>query len=233
MTGKLAHRFRLRRDESGVTIVEVTLTMLILAIVLTVAFDFLDRTSKITVKTDTHARAEDETQRALRTVTQHLRGALPITGACTTADFPTGYGNCVQFTVPRTTTASGTCNETRFVIGLVDDPSASAPADEKLLRIDRHEHSAMSSCPLAAAAVPTSSLTKVYLVQRVVNNATSEPLFTYYNTEGQAISTTTAAGIAAVPKAATVKVSLHVRYRTGSPAISLDSSAALRNNIIR
>lgn len=228
----LARTLRQGRDEKGVTMVEVIVAMLLLSIIMVVAFDFLDRTSLIAVKTDSHARAEDETQRVLRTVTQHLRGAAPVTGPCTTASFPTGYGDCVTFTVPRTITGSGTCKETRFVIGLVDDTAASAPADERLLRIDRHEYSAASSCPVAAAAAPASSVTNRILLRRVVNPV-GKPLFTYYDTDGAPISTTTAAGIAAVPKAATVHVELHTRYRTGSKAIVLTSSAALRNNIIR
>ena len=215
-------KLRIRRDERGVTIVEVTLTMLILAILLTVAFDFLDRASLIAVKTDAQSRAEDDTQRVLRTVTQHLRGASPITGTCTGAGFSTSYSNCVRFDVPRVATTTGNCAVTKFVIGLVDDPDLSAPADEKLLRVDRQEVTG-SSC--SGAVTPPATV----LLERVVNDGT-QPLFTYYGQDGNLIPATSTAS---VPKAATVRVTLSVRYRTGSNAIVFTNAAALRNNISR
>ena len=213
-------RSRIRSDEKGMTLVEVSLTMLILAILLIMAFDFLDRTTKITVSTDTHARAEDNTQRVLRTVTQHIRGAFPIEGTCTTSGYSTSYSNCVRFSVPRNESGFGGCTRTEFVIGLVDAPDP-APVDEKLLAYDRVEH-AGTSC--GAGALTGKRL----LLDRVVNDPTTEPLFTYYTAAG---NPTTAA--ASIPSAATVVVNLRVRHRTGSNPIVLSSSAALRNNITR
>lgn len=211
-------RKRLPRDEAGVTIVEVTLTMLILAIVLTVAFDFLDRATVIATRTDAQAQAEGDTQQALRTVTQHLRGAFPIVGTCNTVGYPTTYENCVRFEVPRAVSAQGSCaNKTVFVIGLVADPTPKV-VGEKLLVYDRQEHTGTTTCTTA------TNLSKRVLLRRVAN-ATTQPLFTYYGSDGNAA--------AAVPAAATVKVTLHVRYRTGSDAIVMSSSAALRNNITR
>jgi type II secretory pathway pseudopilin PulG len=215
-------KLRRRGDECGMTLVEVTLTMLILAVVLFVAFDFLDRASIITVKTDAQARAEDDTQRALRTVTQHVRGALPITGTCTGAGFPTSYANCVRFDVPRVATTTGNCAVTKFVVGLVDDPDLSAPADEKLLRVDRQEVTG-TSC--SGPVTPPATV----VLERVVNDGT-QPLFTYFGQDGNAIPATSTAS---VPKAATVRVTLSVRYRTGSNPITFTNAAALRNNISR
>jgi type II secretory pathway component PulJ len=217
-------RERLRRDEAGVTIVEVTLTMLILAVILTIAFDFLDRTTLIANRTDAQAHAEDDTQRALRTVTQHVRGAFPITGPCTAAtdsatpSLPAGYDNCVRFSVPRGVSGIGACARTELVVALVGTGS------EKELVYNRQEFTGTTTCTAG-----TLSLRNV-LLSRVVNTA-SEPLFTYYGSDGNAISTSTAA--AAVPAAATVKVDLRVIFRTGSNPIALNSSAALRNNITR
>lgn len=218
-------RSRTRSDEQGMTLVEVSVTMLILAIVLVMAFDFLDRTTKIAVSTDTHARTEDDTQRVLRTVTQHIRGAFPIEGTCTTAGYSTSYDNCVRFSVPRNESGFGGCTRSEFVIGLVDAPDP-APADEKQLVYDRVEHSS-TSC---GAGTLTD---KRLLLDRVVNTPapTPEPLFTYYGADGVRIVPSTAA--ASIPSAATVVVNLRVRHRTGSNPIVLSSSAALRNNITR
>ncbi|HEX2040135.1 MAG TPA: prepilin-type N-terminal cleavage/methylation domain-containing protein [Acidimicrobiales bacterium] len=216
MTARL--RDRQDRDESGITLVEVTLTMLILSIVLVMAFDFLDRTTNITVKTETHARTEDDTQRVLRTVTQHIRGALPITGTCTTAGYATTYDNCIRFTVPRGVSGIGSCARSEFVIGLV------GTGTEKKLMYDRRDFTGSTSC----TAGPLSS--QVLLLDRVVNTSL-QPLFTYYASDGSQINTTSSA--ASVPNAATVNVNVRVRYRMGSNPIVMTSSAALRNNITR
>lgn len=204
------------RDERGVTVVEVMVTMLVLAIVTFMAFDFLDRSTRIAVRTETQAQAEDDTQRSLRTVTQHLRGALPITGTCTTASYPTTYGNCVRFNVPRGTSGFSTCARTEFAMGLL------GTGTEKQLVYDRQEFTGTTTC----AAGPLSSGS--VLLERVVNTA-AQPLFTYYGDDGSVIDPATAA--ASVPGAASVKVSLHVRFRTDADPILMSSVAALRNNI--
>ncbi len=216
-------RSRIRADERGVTLVEVSLTMLILSILLVMSFDFLDRTTKIATSTDAHARTEDDTQRVLRTVTQHLRGAFPIDGTCSTAGYSTSYANCVRFSVPRNESGFGGCARTEFVIGLVSAPVGS-PADEMQLAYDRAERTS-ASCGLGALTE------KRILLGRVVNNPTTQPLFRYFGAGGAEIVPSLTP--AAVPKAATVTVNLHVRYRTGLNAIEMTSSAALRNNITR
>jgi Flp pilus assembly pilin Flp len=209
-----------RRDQAGVTVVEVTVTMLLLAVIMMVAFDFLDRTTALTVRTDSHARTEDETQRVLRTVTQHLRSTDAITGTCTTAGYATTFDSCVRFEVPRSTTGFGGCARTEFVIGLVDSPDP-APADEKRLMYDRMEHS-------DANCTPGTLTGQRLLLDRVVNTPTTQPLFTYYGTDGNTVTSA-----AAVPKAVTVKVTLAVRYQTKAPALTMTNVAALRNNITR
>lgn len=207
-----------QRDEAGITLVEVTLTMLILAIVFTIAFDFLDRTSTITARTDKHARIEDDTQRVLRTVTQHLRGAAPIDGTCTASGFSTSYQNCVRFTVKRATTGLDGCTSTKFSIGLV------GTGTEKNLVLNRTESTG------AGTTCTDGTVNSKVVLTRVVNDGT-QPLFTYYGSDGTVIDPTL--NPTSVPKATTVKVSLRVRYSDSSGPIVLDSSAALRNNITR
>jgi Tfp pilus assembly protein PilW len=213
---------REHRDEQGVTLAEAAVTLLILSIVFIIVFDFLDRTSNLTVRTDTQARAEDESQRAMRTVTQHLRGARPITGTCNTAGFPTGYSDCIRFEVPRGVSTGATCAlRTGFVVGLVDDPDVTAPADEKLLKMIRQEFTG-ATC---AGGTPRTET----LLARVVNDGT-QPLFTYFASNGNNIPATS---VTAVPNATTVRVTLSTRFRTGSAPIVFTNAAALRNNITR
>lgn len=220
-------RSRLHCDERGVTLVEVSLTMLILSILLVMSFDFLDRTTKIAVSTDAHARVEDDVQRVLRTVTQHLRGASPIDGTCNTSGYSTSYSNCVRFSVPRNQSGFGGCARTEFVIGLVPAPAGS-PSGERVLAYDRAERTT-ASCALGALTQQR------VLLARVVNNptthATPQPLFRYYGADGVEINP--AATPASIPKAATVTVNLQVRYQAGLSPIAMTSAAALRNNITR
>ena len=164
-------------------------------------------------------------QRALRTVTQHLRGANPIEGTCATTGYTTTYNTCVRFSVPRNESGFGGCARTEFVVGLIDDTN---PADdERLLVYDRVEHNA-SDCGVGTFNVNNRQV----LLARVING-TSEPLFRYYSAEGGLIDTATVAGATSVPDAATVSVHLRMRHRTTAKPIEMTSFASLRNNISR
>jgi Tfp pilus assembly protein PilV len=217
---RLRNILRQRRDEAGVTLVEVSLTMLILAIVMTVALDFLDRTSEITVRTDLNARTEDDVQRTLRTVTQHLRGAAPIEGTCTAAGFATTYDKCVTFSVKRITSGYQGCAATRYSVGLVG-----TGAEKNLVIEETQRTGTAPSC----SDVPGSTRRST-LLTKVVNDST-QPLLTYYGPDGSVVDAV--ATPANVPKATTVKVGVHVRHSTKAASIVMESSAALRNNIVR
>jgi prepilin-type N-terminal cleavage/methylation domain-containing protein len=212
-------------EEAGFTLVETLLTLLILSIVMTVAFNFLDRSSILTYRADAHSRAEDEVQRVLRTVTENVRGAAPIGNACTTATdsesppFIAGYDNCTQFTVLRTSTGIDSCARTEFVYGIV---GSSAP--RQLVERRREYTGTTTSCTAGPLGF------RRLLLSDVMNDTTLEPLFTYYAGDGTKIATSSAA---AVVKAATVKVTIVARYRKGAPNLTISSSAALRNNISR
>ena len=214
---------RRSRDERGFTIVEVTLTLLILSIVLMVAFEFLDRASIMTYRADAHASAEDATQKVLRTVTQNLRGAHPIGAACTTDGLspalPTSYGDCVRFTVRRTESGIDTCARTEFVYALV----GTAPNRTLIQRRQEYTGTTTTTC------TPGPAGNRLVLLQKVANT-TTQPLFSYYAGNGTAIATSSAA---AVQAASSVKVTLAVTFRTAAQPLVLTSSAALRNNVTR
>lgn len=218
---------RAERDEHGFTITEVTLTLLILSIVLMIAFDFLDRASMLTMRADTHGRAEAEAQTAMRTVSQNVRGAAPIGEPCTTTTdtppagesaLPAGYADCMQFTVRRTTTALDTCARTEFLYALVAVPGATT---RKLVENRREFTGTTASCtqgPLRQRRV---------LLEKVANTTTpAQPLFAYYAANGAAIPTT---DTAAIKRASSVRITLAVRFHKSADPIVLTSSAALRN----
>jgi prepilin-type N-terminal cleavage/methylation domain-containing protein len=212
-------------SEAGVTLVEVLVTMLVLSVVLVIGFDFLDRASLLTARTEAHSRVEDEAQKALRLLTQHVRGAHPIGDPCTTTtdslspSFMPGYANCMRFSVKRTTTGLDACARTEFVYGIV---GTSSP---RTLVQRRAEYTGtVTNCPAPPAAQ------RLTILGNVVNDPSSQPLFTYYAADGTAIATS---NTAAVKKASSVKVTLAVRYRKNADPIVLSSTAALRNNVDR
>lgn len=233
--------FRLRRrarDQRGFTITEVSLTLLILSVILVATFDFLDRASIMTFRADAHGRAETETQQALRLLTQHSRGAQPIGNPCTAATdtppaategltqgtLPAGYGNCMQFTVPRTTVGLDTCAKTDFVYALVPVRNASATVVDTYLVENRRETTGTSG----SCTVGTWRARRV-LLQKVANDGT-QPLFTYYATDGSPIAVS---NTAAVKRASSLRVTLAYKYRQAAPPLVITSNVALRNNVTR
>lgn len=216
-------------DERGFTVVEVTMVMLILSIVLMLALDFMDRATILTLRADAHGRAEDEMQKAMRTVTQQVRAAKPIAGPCSsTTDvapagqsaLPAGYANCIQVTVKRSDTALDTCEATTYIFGIVTRTS-----DGVRLLVENRRPVTQSG----TTCVTGSPVGRRVLLEKIDNTAT-QPLFTYYASNGTLIPD---ANTATVPTASSVKVTLAAKYRNAAPALVLTSTAALRNNISR
>lgn len=219
-------------DERGFTIVEVTLTLLILSIVMMLAFDFLDRASILTMRAQANAQTEQDAQLAMRTVTEHLRGASPIGDPCTTATdtpttqapgtLPTSYTDCVQFTVRRTTTGMDTCAKTDFVFAIV------GTGDKRKLIENRRETTGTGTTAATCTTGPWRN--RRILLDKVANSAGVHPLFVYFDGNGQAISPT---DTAAIKRAASVRITLAVRFNAKANRSVFTSSAALRNNVSR
>lgn len=229
----MKHILRRRaEEESGFTLVEVTLTLLILSIVMFMAFDFLDRVSFLTMRTQASAQTEQDAQLALRTVTEHLRGASPIGDPCTSTtdtptvqapgNLPTNYTDCVQFTVRRTTTGMDTCAKTDFVFAIV------GTGDTRKLIENRRETTGTGAT--AATCTTGAWRNRRILLDKVANSTGVHPLFVYYDGNGQPIN---ASNTASVKKAASVRITLAVRFHSNAKRSVFTSSAALRNNVSR
>jgi prepilin-type N-terminal cleavage/methylation domain-containing protein len=221
---------RVRRDESGFTFTEVMITLLILGIVMALAFDFLNRASFLTIRTQANAQSEQDAQLALRIVTEHLRGASPIGAPCVpgmevpatlTPPLPAGYANCIRFEVKRTTTGLDTCARSEFVYALVGSGNT-----QKLIENRREYTGTGTTAPSCNAG---SWRNRRVLLQKVANTA-SEPLFSYFSATGSPIAVT---DTAAVKKAGSVRLTLAVRFKTVAKRAVFTSSAALRNNVAR
>lgn len=204
------------RDERGMTVPEVAVVTFILSIVVLVMFGFLDQVTRVAGRADRHAVVEGEAQLALRTATQNIRGALPLS-PCTSdglnPGLPTSFADCLKVRVSRATAGVAGCPYTQYAYAVVDY------AGVRKLVENREE----VSC---TGTVSGARLRRV-LIENVANSGSAEPLFTYYRDDGTTIAAT---DTAAVPRAASLRMLLKVKYEAGAPALSFASVVAPRNN---
>jgi type II secretory pathway component PulJ len=209
------------REESGNTLIELTVVMLLISIVSILLFGFLWSVYRTTGRMTSDSQTEKSIQLAVRPLTENIRSAstiattYPGTASCAVGSYPTGYTNCLSFTIARPATGQLVCPKTVMVYGLKSDG---------ILREDRTDYSFVGG-----ACVVSRSYTGRPLLTNVVNGAT--PLFTYFDTFGNQLAPN-AVGQTSLPfaGAVTVRVSLNVQYATGAPLLSYTSDLALRNN---
>lgn len=214
-------RFR-SRDQSGATVAELTVVVLVFSLISLMLFDFLDRTTVLTGRADAGARADADVQLALRIATDDIRGALPVSACASdgaTPALPTGaagYPNCVTASVSRNTAGLDPCPRSVFVYAVVDYSGI-----RKLVQNRTDYTGSGTSCTAG-----TPRLRRV-LLDNIVNPA-SAPVFTYYARTGATIDP--AVSPAAVVKASSIKLTLHVKYRKNAPPLVLSSMIAPRNS---
>lgn len=212
---------RIRSDESGTTLVELTVVLFLLSLVSVMLFGFLWSVYGTTSRTTSDTETEKAIQLALRPVTEDVRSAAtiattyPVTTSCTAGSYPTGYGNCLAITIARPAANQLQCPKSVIVYGLRSDG---------ILREDRTDSDVVGG----VCSVVRSYSGRV-LLKNVVTGGT--PLFTYFDAFGNQLNPN-ASGQTTTPFAAavTVRVSLNVRYRAGSPLLRYTSDLALRNN---
>ncbi|MGZ7023419.1 MAG: PulJ/GspJ family protein [Ilumatobacteraceae bacterium] len=215
------------RGEDGVTLVELLVVMSLMSIVSAITFAILVQTTQVTARANNSSLAEDNGRIALRTLSEDLRSAEQIrtsssTTACPTgATFPAAFGNCVAFLVPHDVTVNATsttiapgadpiqCPFSKIVYGLRSG----------VIREDRTDYN--TSCQPAVATVGKSILAGI-------DNTSSQPLFTFYDSFGNQLGTSNA--IADYANAGSISVQVSLNYQKGAPDIPLLTTAALRNN---
>lgn len=206
--------------EAGFTMMELVVTILLLSIVGVIMMTFLVSAVTSTARATSNVETEKSIQLALRPVTEDVRSASQISGtypsssSCPTGSYPTGYANCLSFTIARPENGQLSCPKSLVVVGLTSG----------VLRISRTDYGIVGG-----SCVVTKSSNAYPLVTHVVNG--SQPLFTYFDRFGNqlnpaATGQTTASFVAAT----TVRVALNVSYTTGGPLISYTSDLAVRNN---
>lgn len=193
-------------DDSGFTLVEVSVTLLLIGIVFAVILGFLSQTARLTATEAKNAEAEQSAGLALRRITQDLRAATSIS-ACNTVSFAT----CITFQLPGSTTSA--CPASQSGSQITYALSNSTVSETRL--------------DYSASCTATTRMSGSPVISGITSGAA--PLFTYYGKDGIAISDVTSSA-SPVPTAASVMVSLVLSYAPGSPPLSLSSLAAFRND---
>ena len=205
------------KRQEGFSAIELSVTVGLMAMVGFMLLGFLDSSTTLTTRAALHTRAQRDAEQALRTVTEDLRAANPITGAPCTG----GYGDCVSFEIPRVTQTGRDCEKTVMTY---------KRAGTVLTR------TLVENVWNGTACTVRRQLTDLPLLTGLANAAVSpaEALFTYYDSRGVVLSPTTQATM--IPRrpsqggTATVKLSLAVKFMRSAPELRLSGIAALRNN---
>ncbi len=211
-----------RRDERGFTLVELTVALMLMGIVSALLFGFLVSVLRTTTTATSDTQAEQAIELALRPMTQDLRGASSIASAypmattsCAAGSYPTGYANCVSFTISRPAFGQLTCPKSVVVYGLKPDG---------VIRVDRTDYRVVG-----ASCVATQLYIGRPVLSGVANSTT--PLFRYFDRFGNELDPNAAGqSTLAFTQAETVRVSVKVQYKKNAPLISYTSDLALRNN---
>jgi type II secretory pathway component PulJ len=210
-----------RHDETGTSLVELMVVTLLLSIVGVIMFGFLWSVINTTTRETSNTEAEKAITLALRPLTENVRSAslisttYPSTSSCPAGTYPSGYTNCLSFTIGRPAAGALTCPKSVVTYGLKSDG---------ILREDRTDYRVVAGvCGLAFSYQGRP------LLKNISNGAT--PLFTYFDAFGNKLDPA-AAGQTTTPfkNAVTVRVSVNDRYRLGAPLLSYTSDLAVRNN---
>jgi prepilin-type N-terminal cleavage/methylation domain-containing protein len=210
------------RDERGFTLVELTVALMLMGIVSALLFGFMASVLKTTTTATSNAQAEQATELALRPMTQDIRGASTIattyptvTTSCATGSYPTGYRNCISFTISRPTPGQLTCPKSVVAYGLKPDG---------VIRVDRTDYEVVG-----ASCVATQLYIGRPVLSGVVNSTT--PLFRYFDRFGNELDPNASGqSTLAFTQAETVRVSVNVQHKKNAPLLSYTSDLALRNN---
>ena len=215
-----------RRDRAeGFTLIELLVTMMLLSIVSVILFSFIDNVTNTTTRASADVQAETDAQLLLRQMSEDIRAAQDISatypGTPTCAASPdysspnfSGYKNCLSFSIYRPTSSSNlTCPRTDVVYGLNGTNLAMSRKEWKIV---------------GGVCTATSTTTGLVQMKSVVNGATGQALFQYFDKTGKDMLPSSGTQVNPVG-ATTVKVTIVKRYRKNAQDLVLTTSAALRN----
>lgn len=213
-----------RDDDSGFTLVETLVTMILMSVVGALLLAAVSSMTEATTRETLNIDAQRSLDQLMRQMSQDIRAADQIsatypgspvcpTGGTNNYNSPnySGYRNCLSFRIPRPTTGAQICPYTMVTYGLTSG----------VLRETRVEYRISGATCVAG----TTTASKVLL--RKVPTGTS--LFRYFNSTGIDMLDGISPPVAPT-SAAAVQVNLSTRYRnTGNAVARLSTSIALRN----
>lgn len=217
-----------KASESGFTIVELSVVLLLLGIVSALIFGFLNTATQTAARGVRNSETERAAELVMRQMDSDIRSAAEILttyptapsttcttgGSFTTSPFA-GFNNCLRLSIYRPTTL-GTDNCPRTEVTYGYSPSTSR------LQVDRVEHEIVSGVCVAQ----TTTRNKV-LLARVVNTA-ADPLFTYYGSAGQNLLASPVTNPATPVRS--IRVTVKSRYSDNqSDVLTFSNVIALRN----
>jgi type II secretory pathway pseudopilin PulG len=205
--------------EAGMTVLELMVALALLSVVGVILTSFFISAMSTTSRATTDSETEKKIELAIRPITEDIRSAsaisstYPSSPSCSTGSYPSGYANCLSFTVARPTSGQLTCPRSVFVIGVKSG----------VLRMDRSDYGVVNGLCNTVRTVSGYPL--------LMGITTGTPLFTYFDNFGNPLNPS-AAGQTTGPfvAAGTVRVTLNVAYQTGAPLLSYTSDLAMRNN---
>jgi prepilin-type N-terminal cleavage/methylation domain-containing protein len=216
-----------RRNECGMSLVELLVVLAMTSIVSALVYAVLIHSTQVAARADNSTRAENNGRLALRTISQDIRAAVQIrtsssTTACPTGlTYPAGFASCVGFLVPHEVSASATTTTIAAGAAPIGCPYSNITYGLKagVILEDRTDYNA--SC------VATSTTTGKKVLSGV-DNTSAQALFTFYDAFGNQLGASSA--VADFQKAGSVSMQVYLNYQKGAPDISLMSTAALRND---
>ena len=198
-------RRRARHGDGGFTLIELTVTLLVLGIVLAILFNFLANAMGITARANRDVRVEQDAQTALRIVTEDLRSArYRAISPCAAA----GLASCVTVEIAKSTLAAQDCPKRVVTFA----------ASGGVLRQTLTDY-----------AADCATVTKQQ-ARNLLTGLTGTSIFTYYGADGITPIDINSAPLATVQAATAVATTLSVQFQTNSPTLTFKSTASLRNN---
>jgi prepilin-type N-terminal cleavage/methylation domain-containing protein len=196
---------RLRHKDDGFTLVELMTTVFLLGIVMATIYGAIASFQKTTSVANTKTLTNDDVRTAVETIARDLRAANPIDPVSPSSL----YNTQVQFDVFCSSAGSGTCGSNNL------HNVKYQVSNNKLVRTDGSTNKVLLG-PNGATGYA------VALRPGAIVNSASQPIFTYLDKNGAAISTSTNTGAHFRDCTKAVQIHLVVIQQPGQTSNPLD-----------
>lgn len=196
-------------SDSGMTMMELVVTMAVMTVVVAILFGILNTTSRVVARGTGDLQGTNNLQLAMRTMTEDVRAGsqLSFTGSTASAcpSSPTS-SNCLTFVVSHNVPSSYPNCQTTVSYGVVPDTSPRSLTGLKMTRTVKQ-----TNCATAGNGTRT-----------ILSNVNSSSVFSYYDGAENVLTVGQA-------QAKSVQIALSVVYTKGGSPLTLTGFVALRN----